>query len=100
MTFTDQIIKMETYASEDIVKKFKKYPEFMQELYDIEVSYSHDLNMAIYSNLVDIEDMGVFQLQKEPTLVFSIFAYLMPTYEEYASKFYLLWVKILDEELR
>jgi hypothetical protein len=52
--------------------------------------------MAIYSNLEEIEDLGVFQIQEGPTLVFSFFAYLMPTYEEYASKFYLLWIKILD----
>ena len=52
--------------------------------------------MAIYSSLEDVESMGVFQVVTKPTLTISFFAYLMPPYESYAQKFYLLFIKLLD----
>lgn len=55
MNFSSQILNLECYSSTDIVKKCKKYPEFMRELEEIEVEYSHDLNMAIYASLEDLE---------------------------------------------
>lgn len=33
-------------------------------------------------------------------LIISFYAYLMPPYEAYAQKFYLLFIKLLDEHLR
>ena len=66
----------------------------------MQVQYSHDLNMAIYATLDDVDNMGVFQVTNKPMLTISFYAYLMPPYESYASKFYLLWIKILDENLR
>lgn len=66
----------------------------------MEVEYSHDLNMAIYASLEDVEALGVFQLHTQGTIVFSFFAYLMPPYEDLASRFYLLWIRMLDETLR
>lgn len=56
--------------------------------------------MAIYSGLEDVENLGVFDVTTKPVLTISIYAYLMPPYEAYASKFYLLWIKMLDEHLR
>jgi len=64
------------------------------------VQYSHDLNMAIYSGLEDVLGMGVFYVTEKPVLTISIYAYLMPPYETYSSKFYLLFIKMLDERLR
>lgn len=52
--------------------------------------------MAIYASLDDVEDLCVFQVTQKPILTISFFAYLMPPYEAYASKFYLLWIKLLD----
>lgn len=34
------------------------------------------------------------------SLLVSVFAYLMPPFEELAPRFYLLWVRLLDETLR
>ena len=56
--------------------------------------------MAIYASLEDVEEMGVFHITHKPVLTISFFAYLMPPYETYSSKFYLLWIKMLDELLR
>jgi hypothetical protein len=56
--------------------------------------------MAIYASLDDVESMGVFQISHKPILTISFYAYLMPAFESYASKFYLLWIKLLDEHLR
>lgn len=56
--------------------------------------------MAIYASLDDVESMGVFQIAHKPILTISFYAYLMPAYESYASKFYLLFIKLLDEHLR
>lgn len=56
--------------------------------------------MAIYATLDDVDNMGVFQVTTKPMLTISFYAYLMPPYESYASKFYLLWIKLLDENLR
>ena len=57
--------------------------------------------MAIYANLEDIETTGVFTLRREQEhLYISFFAYLMPEQEELQSKFYLLWIRLLDEVLR
>lgn len=100
MNFSSQILSLECYSSTDIVKKCKKYPEFMRELEEIEVEYSHDLNMAIYASLEDLEALGVFQLQTHGGLFISFYAYLMPPGEEHASRFYLLWIRLLDETLR
>jgi hypothetical protein len=44
--------------------------------------------------------MGVFQMQNQSTILISFFAYLMPPDEEDASRFYLLWIRMLDEYLR
>ena len=62
----------------------------------MEVQYSHDLNMAIYASLDDVENLGVFQITPKPVLTLSFYAYLMPPYETYASKFYLLLIKLMD----
>lgn len=64
------------------------------------MAYSHDLNMAIYASLDDIEEMEVFQVSNKGTLIVSFFAYKMPASEEYSSNFYLYWIKLLDEVLR
>jgi hypothetical protein len=65
------------------------------------VAYSHDLNMAIYASLEDVEGLGVIQMHNQGGVLFvSLFAYLMPPFEELASRFYLLWVRMLDETLR
>jgi hypothetical protein len=64
------------------------------------MEYAHDLNMALYAGLEDIEEMGVFQIHNKTSLFISFYAYLMPPFEEYASKFYLLWIRLLDEHLR
>jgi hypothetical protein len=82
------------------VTKCKKYEEFYEELEQYDVQYAHDLNMAIYSGLEDVENLGVFEVSVKPVLTISFYAYLMPPYETYASKFYLLWIKMLDELLR
>lgn len=79
MSFFEQILKSEVYANTDIVKKCKKYPEFHEELYQNEVEYAHDLNMALYSTLEEIEQLGVFQVTKKGLLSLSFYAYLMPT---------------------
>lgn len=84
-----------------MVRKCKKHAEFEQELEQMEEAYSHDLNMAIYASLDDVEGLGVFQLHSGGgSLIVSFFAYLMPPFEELAPRFYLLWVRMLDETLR
>jgi hypothetical protein len=65
-------------------------------LEEMEVEYSHDLNMAIYASLEDVESLGVFQLHTHGAIYFVFYAYLMPPYEELASRFYLLWIRMLD----
>jgi|JI9StandDraft_2_1071091.scaffolds.fasta_scaffold154754_2 hypothetical protein len=52
--------------------------------------------MAIYASLEDVESMGVFHVTHKPMLTISFYAYLMPPYEAYSSKFYLLLIKLLD----
>jgi hypothetical protein len=47
----------------------------------LEVAYAHDLNMAIYASLEDIEQMGVFEVSNRGGLTISFFAYLMPPFE-------------------
>ena len=43
----------------------------------------------------------MFHLRREQDhLYMSFFAYLMPDNEEIQSKFYLLWIRMLDELLR
>ena len=44
----------------------------------MEVEYAHDLNMAIYASLDEIESMGVFQIHSQNTLFINFYAYLMP----------------------
>lgn len=100
MNFFEQTLSMEAYSHTDIVKKCKKYEEFREELEQIDIQYAHDLNMAIYASLDDVENLGVFQVTHKPMLTISFYAYLMPPYEAYASKFYLLFIKLLDENLR
>lgn len=66
----------------------------------MEASYFNDLNMSIYADLQDVEFMDVFQLDHRGHVYLSFFAYLMPPFEELTSKFYLLWIRLLDELLR
>jgi hypothetical protein len=57
--------------------------------------------MAIYASLDDVASLGAFQITAtKPMLTISFYGYLMPPYESYASRFYLLWIKMLDEQLR
>lgn len=100
MNFTEMVMKHEAYASTDIVKKCKKYPEFYQECLQVENAYFNDLNMSIYADLQDIEYMEAFHIEKKDNIYMHFYGYLMPPYEELASKFYLLWIRMLDELLR
>jgi hypothetical protein len=100
MNFTEQVMKHEAYSGTDIVKKCKKYAEFYQELVALESDYFNDLNMSIYADLQDVEFMEVFHLEQRDNLYVNFYAYLMPPFEELSSKFYLLWIRMLDELLR
>lgn len=44
----------------------------------MEVEYAHDLNMAIYASLDEMESMGVFQIHQQHGMFVSFYAYLMP----------------------
>ncbi len=66
----------------------------------MEGAYFNDLNMSIYADLQDVEFMDVLQLDQRGHIYISLFGYLMPPFEELTSKFYLLWIRLLDELLR
>jgi hypothetical protein len=66
----------------------------------MESGYFNDLNMSIYADLQDVEFMDAFQLEQKDHVYLSFFAYLMPPFEEVTSKFYLLWIRLLDDLLR
>lgn len=66
----------------------------------MESSYFNDLNMSIYADLQDVEFMDVFHIEQRENIYISFYGYLMPPTEECISKFYLLWIRLLDELLR
>jgi uncharacterized protein (DUF4213/DUF364 family) len=66
----------------------------------LEGSYFNDVNMSIYADLQDVEFMDVFHLEQRDNIYINFYGYLMPPFEELTSKFYLLWIRMLDELLR
>jgi hypothetical protein len=100
MNFFDQILYSKAYSETDIVKKCKKYPEWHKELEQIEVAYLHDLNMALYASLEEIETYKTFELLHKDMLYVNFYAYRMDCEEEFAVKYYHVWIKMLDEKLR
>jgi hypothetical protein len=44
----------------DIVKKYKKYPEFKRDMDEIQQFYNSNLNMALYENLDSEEALKIF----------------------------------------
>ena len=66
----------------------------------MEQEYFNALNMSIYADLQDIEYMEVFCLEKKEHIYMHFYGYLMPPFEDVLTKFYLLWIRMLDELLR
>ena len=66
----------------------------------MEHEYLNDLNMSIYADLQDIEYMEVFYIDQKDSIYLHFYAYLMPPVEELLTKFYLFWIRMLDDLLR
>lgn len=67
----------------------------------MEVEYLNDVNMSIYADLEEVEYMEALQVEKREGGIYLLFyGYLMPPFEEVLPKFYLLWIRMLDELLR
>ena len=53
---------MEVDGEADIVKKYKKYPEFKRDMDEIQLFYNSSLNLSIYENLEKEESLKIFEV--------------------------------------